>query len=115
MEGTLYLETMTERSNVSKYRVSGGQVIIDGQSYDVLFGKARATSTNNASAESTMILLAEVMKPDGQVTTMKFLMKNDSSLNSATETSSWSVLNPESKIAGSWKMDAKATMSMTSA
>jgi len=115
MEGALYLETMTERSNISKYRVSGGQVIIDGESYDVLFGKARATSTNNTSAESTMILLAEVMKPNGEVTTMKLLLKNDSSINSEAETSSWAVMNPESKLAGSWKMDAQATMSLTSA
>ena len=115
MEGALYLETMKKSSNVSTYRVSGGQITIDGENYDVLFGKARATSTSDTKAESKMILVAEVMKPNGEVTTMKLLMEKESSINSTTETSSWSVMNPQSKIAGSWKMDADATMTLTSA
>ena len=111
LQGVLYLESMKKGPNATNYKVSGGQILINGENYDILFGKARTTSSD-AKVQSHMILIAEVMKPNGQVTTMKILMENQSSLNTQTETSSWSVMNPQSKIAGSWKMDAQATMTM---
>ncbi|MFB5606491.1 MAG: hypothetical protein ACE5RG_00155, partial [Candidatus Nitrosomaritimum yanchengensis] len=115
LEGSLYLESMEKGSKVSKYKISGGQILIDGENYDILFGKARATSNSSTKVGSNMVLIAEVMKPSGEVTTMKILMQSDSSLNAQTDSSTWSVMNPQSKIAGSWKMDAQATMSMISA
>lgn len=114
LQGDIYLEEMTKMANVAKYRVSGGTLTIDGQNYDVLFGKARTTSDGNVESKTKMILIAEVMKPEGDVTTMKLVFQSASSMSNQSETQ-WDVLNPQSKIAGGWKFDAQSKMSVVSA
>jgi hypothetical protein len=110
MEGSVYLDLIKNNTNVAKYTVSGGKLVIDNQNYDVLFGKVRETSLNSESG-SSMILIAEVMKPDGDITAMKILLESSTSANHQTD-SSWTILNPQSHIAGTWKLDAKGNMSM---
>ncbi len=109
MEGTLYLESMKKTANAAKYKVTAGKLTIAGENYDVLFGKARATSTTDVKTSTNMILIAEVMKPDGEITTMKIHLQNNTSLDN--ETSTWS-MNPHSKIAGQWSLDATGSMSL---
>ncbi len=114
MKGDIYLEEMTKMKNVAKYRVSGGTLSIDGQTYEVLFGKARATSDGSVESKTKMILIAEVMKPEGAITTMKILLQSESSLRNQSDIQ-WNVLSPQSKIAGGWTFDAQGNMSVISA
>ncbi|MBT8252210.1 MAG: hypothetical protein KJO99_05200 [Nitrosopumilus sp.] len=112
MEGTLYLESMKNIGSVIKYKVPAGKLSINGEAYDVLFGKARAISSTDAKVKTNMVLIAEVMKPNGEITTMKILLQSTGSLNNETDTSAWSVMNSKSKIAGEWSLDATGNMSL---
>lgn len=110
MEGSVYLDLIKNNTNVAKYTVSGGKLVIDNQNYDILFGKIRETSLSNESG-SNMILIAEIMKPDGDITTMKILLESDASINHQTD-SALTIMNPQSHIAGTWKLSAKGNMSL---
>lgn len=112
MEGALYLESMKKTGNVVKYKVPAGKLSINGENYDVLFGKARAISSTDAKVKTNMVLIAEVMKPNGEITTMKILLQSNNSLNNETNTSAWSVVNSKSKIANEWSLDATGNMSL---
>lgn len=52
--GEIFLESIVARDNQSKFKVTGGHVTIDGETYEVLFGKTRS-SLGFSGAKDTMV------------------------------------------------------------
>ena len=80
--------------------------------YDVLFGKARMSSSGSGGEKDSMIVIAQVT--DGtDVRTLKMNLNLSDSFDSDTESLDVEVLHPRSKIASQWFLSAQGTISLT--
>lgn len=111
--GELFLESIITRDNQSKFKVTGGHVQIDGETYEVLFGKTRA-STGLSGEKNTMVIIAQVVGSDQNPTTLKLLVKAENNFegNFGENPESFNVLMPSSKIASQWFLDGSGKVTL---
>ncbi len=104
LSAKIFLESLTYRENQSKFKVTGGQIMISGNTYDVIFGKARA-SAGLAGEKDMMVIICHVLNvEDGYTTTMKLLVDSDTEFEGdfGSEPQPITVKMPQSKIASEW-------------
>jgi hypothetical protein len=117
VEGQIHLENLlTIDDNVSKFRVNGGDISIDDAFYDIVFGKARVSSTGPSGEKDTIVLLGQVIdfaNPDDDSTTIKLVIDSKIPLegNFGLEPISIEIL-PQSKIAGQWYLSGSGELSL---
>lgn len=111
--GELFLESIVTRDNQSKFKVTGGHIEIDGQTYEVLFGKTR-TSLGFSGEKDTMVVICQVLDNNGQPITMKLLLEAGSEFegNFGEEPETVNVKMPSSKIASKWFLDGSGQISL---
>jgi len=113
LTGELFLENLLTGSNSKKFRVTGGEVFVgDSEVFDVIFGKARLSSSGHGGEKDSMIIIAQVS--DGvDVRTLKLSVDLSEELDSETESSEIEILFPRSKIASLWFLSAIGDMGLT--
>ena len=80
--------------------------------YDIVFGKARLSSSGHGGEKDSMIVIAQVS--DGSdVRTLKMNLDLSDSFDSETESLEIDVLHPRSKIASQWFLSAQGTIFLT--
>lgn len=104
--GELFLESMITTENQSKFKVTGGQITIDGNTHEVVFGKAR-TSLGFSGEKDTMIVICQVLDDMGQVTTLKLLIETEGEFNGdfGSEPVFVNVISQKSKVSSKWSLD----------
>ena len=68
IDGEVFLETLISQTHGSKFRVTGGEIIVGDMFYDFVIGKARGTG------DDTLLLLGQVMDDQGNIDTIKLLL-----------------------------------------
>jgi hypothetical protein len=113
LTGELFLENLLTGSNSKKFRVTGGEIFVgDSEVFDVIFGKARLSSSGQGGEKNSMIIIAQVS--DGvDVRTLKISVDLSEELDSKTESSEIEILFPRSKIASLWFLSAIGDMGLT--
>lgn len=111
--GDLFLESIVTRDDQSKFKVTGGHIEIDGETYDVLFGKTR-TSAGFSGEKDTMVIIAQVVSSNEHPTTMKLLVEAENNFegNFGANSESFDVLMPSSKIASQWFLDGSGQVTL---
>ncbi|KER06885.1 hypothetical protein AAA799E16_00401 [Marine Group I thaumarchaeote SCGC AAA799-E16] len=113
LDGTLFLENLSTKNKFKKFSVTGGELFVGDETiYDVVFGKARLSSSGSGGEKDSMIIIAQVS--DGtDVRTLKMNLDLSDSFDSETESLEIDVLHPRSKIASQWFLSAQGTISLT--
>ncbi len=113
LDGTIFLENLSTKNNFKKFSVTGGELFLgDEIIYDMVFGKARLSSSGHGGEKDSMVVIAQVT--DGsEVRTLKMNLNLSDSFDSQTELLDVKVLHPRSKIASEWLLSAQGTISLT--
>ncbi|WP_052755652.1 hypothetical protein [Candidatus Nitrosotenuis cloacae] len=107
----IFVETLVTKDGYSKLRVTGGQVDIGQTTYDIVFGKARVTD-NSSDQGSFILLVAEVMDDNGDITTIRMNLDSAQSFQMAdTQPIDLQIGSPQSKIAGQWFLEGTGSLS----
>ena len=116
-EGQIFIENLlTVNDNISKFRVTGGEISIDNTIYDIVFGKARVSSSGSSGEIDSVVLLGQVIDftdEDDDSSTLKLVIDSETSLegNFGLEPISIEIL-PQSKIAGNWYLSGSGELSL---
>jgi len=114
VSGEVFIENLVTGKDTSKFRVTSGEILIGDTFYDLIFGKARVTSSGPSGEKDSMILIGQIMDDDGNVTTIRL------SLDSPVSFSDESGLEPveveinmqRSKVAHEWSLSGSGQISV---
>lgn len=113
VDGEIFMETLANESGSSKFKVTGGEILIGDTFYDFVMGKARTSSTGPAGEKDTLVLIGQVMSDQGDINTIKLIL--DSPVSFVGEFGSEPLeldINPKSKIAKQWHLSASGQLSL---
>ena len=113
LSGELFLENQVTGNHVKKFRVTGGELLVgDVEVYDVVFGKARISSSGSGGDKDSMIIIAQTS--DGvDVKTLKLNIDLSEELNSETDSADIKILFPRSKISSQWFLSGIGNLGLT--
>jgi len=116
-EGEIFLENLlTINDNISKFRVTGGEISIDNTFYDIVFGKARVSSSGSSGEKDIVVLLGQVIDfadEDDDSSTLKLVINSETSLEGDFGLVPISIeILPQSKIAGQWYLSGSGQLSL---
>ena len=113
LSGELFLENQLTGSHSKKFRVTGGEIFVgDSEVFDVIFGKARLSSSGQGGEKDSMIIIAQTS--DGvDVRTLKLSIDLSEEFTSETESAEIEILFPQSKIASLWFLSATGNLGLT--
>ncbi len=115
-EGEIFIENLlTINDNISKFRVTGGEISIDNTFYDLVFGKARVSS-GPSGEKDIVVLLGQVIDfadEDDDSSTLKLVINSETSLEGDFGLVPISIeILPQSKIAGQWYLSGSGQLSL---
>jgi len=113
LSGELFLENQVTGNHVKKFSVTGGELFIgDVEVYDVVFGKARTSSSGSGGDKDSMIIIAQTS--DGvDIRTLKLNIDLSEEFNSETDSADIEILFPRSKIASHWFLSGTGSLGLT--
>jgi len=116
-EGQIFMENLlTIGDNISKFRVTGGEISIDNTFYDIVFGKARVSSSGSSGEKDIVVLLGQVIDfadEDDDSSTLKLVINSETSLEGDFDLDPISIeILPQSKIAGQWYLSGSGQLSL---
>jgi len=113
LDGTISLSTQVIKDNAKKLKVDGGEIWIGDKVYDVVFGKARSSSSGPGSEKDSLVLIAQTSTGiDDEIKTLKLSIDLSSAIDpQSIESLEVSVLSPQSKIASEWFLSGNGTLS----
>jgi len=114
LEGEIFLENLVTRTDVSKFRITGGEILVGETFYDLVIGKARVSSFGASGEKDSLMILGQLMDDQGNVNTIKILLDSASSLTGdfGTEPIEFEIKSPQSKIAKHWSLSASGQLSL---
>jgi len=113
LNGQLFLENQVTGDKAKKFRVTGGEISIgENEIYDIVFGKARLSSSGSGGDKDSMVVIAQVSHT-GEVRTLKLSINLSEEFNSDTDTSGIEILSPQSKIASQWFLSGIGDLGLT--
>jgi len=109
--GEIFFESLVTRDNSSKFRVTGGEISIGDETYDLFFGKARTSSSGPSGEKDSMVLIAHLFDDEGNEDTMKLIIDFHESLegNFGLEPIEFDVKS-QSAISNNWTISASGQM-----
>jgi len=114
ISGEIFIETLVTRDNASKFRVMGGEIELGGTEYDLIFGKARISSTGTSGEKDSMVLLAHIVDDNGNDTTVKLLLDFEIPLEGdyGLEPIDFQIKSPQSKISDDWTLSGSGQLTV---
>ena len=113
LTGQLFLENLVSGDKAKKFRVTGGEIFIgEEEIYDVVFGKARLSSSGPGGDKDSMVVIAQISNA-GEVRTLKLSINLSEEFNSDTEFADIKILSPQSKIASQWFLSGIGDLGLT--
>jgi len=113
LTGQLFLENQVTGENTKKFRVTGGEISIgEDEIYDIVFGKARLSSSGHGGEKDSMIVIAQASNT-GDIRTLKLSINLSEEFNSDTESADIEILSPQSKIASQWFLSGIGDLGLT--
>jgi hypothetical protein len=109
VSGEIFLESILSHS-ASKFRITGGEILIGDTFYDFVFGKARILPMESQNSDS-MLILGQIMDDQGNINTVR-LSVTTSSLDDLGSEPIGLEINSPSKIAKQWTLVASGQLSL---
>ena len=111
--GQLFLENQVTGDHTKKFRVTGGEISVgEDEIYDIVFGKARLSSSGHGGEKDSMIVIAQVSNT-GDIRTLKLTINLSEEFDSDVTSSDIEILSPQSKIASEWFLSATGELGLT--
>ncbi len=116
VSGEIFIENLVTTSKVSKFKVTGGEIFVGDNIYDVVFGKARISSTGPSGEKDSMVLILQAIDSEGNENTIRLTLHFDSALEGdfGTEPIELEIIK-NSKISGQWSLSASGQLSLLQA
>ena len=113
VSGEIFIENLRTDSKVSKFKVTGGEIFVGDNIYDVVFGKARISSSGPSGEKDSMVLILQTMDSEGTANTIRLSLDFESVLEGdfGTEPIELEVIK-NSKISGQWSLSASGQLSL---
>ena len=117
VDGEIFLETQVTRSDTTKFRVTGGEILVGDTFYDFVIGKARVSSSGTSGEKDSLLILGQVMDDQGNVNTIKIFLNSVTPLTGdfGLEPIDLEIKMPQSKIAKHWSLSASGQLSLLQA
>jgi hypothetical protein len=93
--------------------VTGGEIVVGENIYDLAFGKARASSSGTSGEKDSMVLIGEVIDFEGNQNTLRITLDLAESLEGKFGSTpiDFEIL-PQSKISRQWSINAQGQLSL---
>jgi len=113
ISGEIFIENLVTTSKESKFEVTGGEIFVGDNIYDVIFGKARISSSGSSGEKDSMVLIFEAMDSEGNGNTIRLSIDFESALEGdfGTEPIELEIIK-NSKISGQWSLSASGQLSL---
>ena len=113
VSGEVFLESIVTRDNSDKFRVIGGKISIDDTTHDIIFGKARSSSSGPSSEKDSMVLIAQLIDDEGNDHTIKLILDFEKSLegNFGIEAMNFEI-KPQSSVSNDWSISATGQLTV---
>lgn len=108
VSGQIFLETLGSLEDTSKMRITGGEIFVGENVYDLVFGKTRVSPANDA-----MIVLGQVVDFESNTNTIRLSLDFDGSIDSSEPIGLEIV--PRSGISGQWQIGGTGQLEQTEA
>ncbi|MCH7648528.1 MAG: hypothetical protein IIA83_07975 [Thaumarchaeota archaeon] len=117
VEGEIFLETQVTKTHVTKFRITGGEILVGDTFYDFVFGKARASSSGNSGEKDSMIIIGQVMDDQENIHTFKISLNSEMPLTGdfSLDPVEFEIKMSQSKIAKQWGLSASGQLSLLEA
>jgi len=112
ISGEIFLENLPTGSQISKFRVTGGEIVVGENIYDLAFGKARVSSSGPSGEKDSMVLIGEVIDFEGNQNTLRLTLDLAESLEGefGSVPIDFEILS-QSKISRQWSVSAQGQLS----
>jgi len=116
VSGEIFIDNLVTGSEVSKFKATGGEIFVGDNIYDVVFGKARISSSGSSGEKDTMVLILQTIDSDGNGNTIRLTLDFESALEGdfGTEPIELQIIK-NSKISGQWSLSASGQLSLLQA
>ncbi len=113
LEGEIFIENLMTGSNTSKFKVTGGDIIVGNNIYDAAFGKVRVSSLGITGEKDSMVIIIQTFDSEDNDNTIKLTLLFDSAIKAdlGTEPISFEI-KPNSKISEQWFLSGSGTLSL---
>ncbi len=113
LSGEIFIENLMTGSNTSKFKVTGGEIIVGNNIYDAAFGKVRVSSLGVPGEKDSMVVIIQTFDSEDNDNTIKLTLLFDSAIEAdlGTEPISFEI-KPNSKISEQWFLSGSGTLSL---
>ena len=115
MSGELVMENQVTTSDTSKFKILSGEIEIGDAFYDVVFGKARLSSSGSGGQEDSLVIVMQTMDNEENDNTIKMTLGFNSPLEGefGNPPEEFEILD-NSKVSGEWTLDGSGQLSLES-
>jgi len=113
LSGEIFIENLMTGSDTSKFRVTGGEIIVGDNIYDAAFGKVRVSSLGVLDEKDSMVVIIQTFDSEDNDNTIKLTLLFDSAIEAdlGTEPINFEI-KPNSKISKQWFLSGSGTISL---
>jgi len=113
LSGEIFIENLMTGSNTSKFKVTGGDIIIGDNIYDAAFGKVRVSSLGVEGEKDSLVVIIQTFDSEDNDNTIKLTLLFDFAITAdlGTEPISFEI-KPNSKISKQWFLSGSGTISL---
>jgi len=113
VSGEIFLESLVTRDNSDKFRVIGGTISIGDTTHDIIFGKARSSSSGPSGEKDSMVLIAQLIDEEGNAHTIKLILDFEKSLvgNFGLDSMNFEI-KPQSAVSNDWSISATGQLTV---
>jgi len=113
LSGEIFIENLMTGTSTSKFKVTGGEIIVGDNIYDAAFGKVRVSSLGVEGEKDSLVVIIQTFDSDDNDNTIKLTLLFDSAIKAdlGTEPISFEI-KPNSKISEQWFLSGSGTISL---
>ncbi len=113
MSGELFMENQVTKPNTSKFKITSGKIMVGDDTYDVVFGKARASSSGPSGDEGSLVIVLQTIDSEENDNTIKITLGFNSPLEGefGSPAEEFEILD-NSKVSGQWILDGSGKLSL---
>jgi len=106
MSGELFMENQVTTKNTSKFKILSGEVIVGDAIYDVVFGKARLSSSGSTGEQDSLVIVLQTLDSEENDNTIKITLGFNAPLEGEFGSTAveFEILD-NSKISGQWNLE----------
>ena len=112
MSGNLFLENQVTKSDTTKFNIVSGEIIVGNNVYDIVFGKARSSSSGESGNEDSLVIIAQTMDSQENDNTIKITLGFDSLEGSIGDSDEEFTILDNSKISQQWILDGSGNLTI---